>query len=394
MTNQNTISRTFIFIMALAIGVMVANLYYAQPLVHLISTSLNLSAAKSGLIVTATQIGYCLGVLFIVPLGDLVENKKLILTMLIVSIIALISLALTSTLIPYMIAALFVGVASSAVQIMVPYVTHFVDDLEKGKVVGTLMSGLMLGIILSRPTASFLANYFSWHAVFYFSAGIIILLFGLLFSNLKERIPEHPNTNYFGLILSMFSIIQKYEVLRRRGFYQACMFGAFSLFWTTVALYLTGPEFHLTQNSMALFALAGVAGAIVSPIAGKLADKGYSNTATITAMIMAACSFLIMKILPPGSTVSLLVLLLGANILDAGITANLVLSQRAIFSLEPKHRGRINGLFVAMIFVGGGIGSSLGVWAYAHGGWSMTIWIGFTLPILSLLYFLTEKKGS
>lgn len=388
--SSTSVSKGLIFLLTIAVGVIAANLYYAQPLVALISHSLGLDPAAAGLLVTLTQVGYGLGVLFIVPLGDLLENRRLILTMMGVSICALIGLNFATQLVPYFCAALGLGLGVSAVQIIVPYAAHFVPEAQRGRTVGGMMSGLMLGIMLSRPAASFLTDLFSWHAIFLVSAGLMFFLGIALYQYLPERKPAALNIRYSQLLISMGHLFARTPVLRRRAIYQACMFGAFCLFWTTTPLLLTGPEFQFSQTAVALFALAGVSGVISAPLAGRAADKGWSRGGTTVAMLAAAASFLLTLTVPLGSTLSITLLTISAILLDAGITANLVLGQRAIFSLRAKYRGRLNGLYVATIFVGGAIGSSAGVWAYSYGGWTMTAWTGFAMPLLAFAYFGTE----
>lgn len=391
-TQTNTIApKALILLLGLAVGVIAANLYYAQPLIALISQSLGLDPAAAGLIVTLTQVGYGLGVLFIVPLGDLVENRKLILTLMVIAVFALLGLALSTQIIPYFFAALATGIGACSVQIIVPYAAHLTPEATRGRVVGSLMSGLMLGIMLSRPIASLLTDLFSWHAVFYLSASFMILLGLALYKFLPPRQPANLNLKYSDLIGSMAQLFLRTPILRRRAVYQAFMFGAFCLFWTATPLLLSGPEFHLSQTAIALFALAGVAGAIVAPLAGRFADRGWSRMGTFASMLSGCIAFLMTHLVPLGSVTSLALLVLSAILLDAGVTANLVLGQRAIFSLRAKYRSRLNGLYIATIFVGGAFGSSVGAWAYAHGGWNLTSWVGLALPLGALLYFATER---
>ncbi|WP_373999305.1 MFS transporter [Bdellovibrio bacteriovorus] len=388
-SSSHSLSKSLVLLLGLAVGVVAANLYYAQPLVGLISKALNLDPSMAGLVVTLTQVGYGFGVLMIVPLADIVENRKLILTMILLTIISLLGLAFATSLVPYFLAALATGLGASTVQVIVPYAAHLAPEANRGRVVGSLMSGLMIGIMLSRPISSLLTDLFSWHAVFYFSAALMLLLALALYKLLPERQPTNTGIRYSKLMASMGSLFAQTPVLRRRAIYQAFMFGAFSLFWTTTPLLLV-EEFHLSQTAIALFALAGVAGAISAPLAGRMADKGFSRQATTVAMISASASFLITHIFAPGSGWALAVLVFAAILLDAGITANLVLGQRAIFSLSAELRGRLNGLYVATIFVGGAVGSYVGAWAYAHGGWMLTSWVGFLFPLLAFIYFGTE----
>jgi predicted MFS family arabinose efflux permease len=385
-------SRALILLLGLAVGVIAANLYYAQPLIALISQSLGLDPAAAGLIVTLTQVGYGLGVLFIVPLGDLIENRKLILILMVIAVLALLGLALSTQIVPYFLAALATGIGACSVQIIVPYAAHLTPEATRGRVVGSLMSGLMLGIMLSRPIASLLTDLFSWHAVFYLSASLMVLLGAALYKFLPPRQPANLDLRYADLIGSMAQLFLRTSLLRRRAFYQAFMFAAFCLFWTATPLLLSGPEFHLSQTGIALFALAGVAGAIFAPLAGRFADRGWTRIGTFASMLSGCVAFLMTHLVPLGSVSSLALLVLSAILLDAGVTANLVLGQRAIFSLRAKYRSRLNGLYIATIFVGGAFGSSVGAWAYAQGGWNLTSWVGFAMPLGALLYFGTEWR--
>ena len=390
-TSPPVLSRGFVVLLATAIGVIAANLYYAQPLVAMISQALGLSPGAAGLVVTLTQAGYGLGVLLVVPLGDIVENRRLVMTMIAVTICGLLGLAFAKQLAPYFLAAFATGIGASTVQVLVPYAAHFAPEEKRGAIVGSLMSGLMLGIMLSRPTASLLTDLFGWHAVFVLSAVLMSIVGVVLFTKLPPRAPSNAGLTYSRLLASMARLFARTPILRRRSIYQALLFGAFCLFWTASPLYLSGPDFHFSQTSIAIFALVGVAGAVSAPFAGKAADRGKSQLATAIAMIGSSISFLLSHLFIQGSTASLLALVAGAILLDAGTTANLVLGQRAIFALEASIRGRLNGLYIATIFVGGAAGSALGAWSYAHGGWWLTSWVGFALPLSALLFFTTER---
>lgn len=386
--------QNIILLLATAIGVIAANLYYAQPLVAQISHSLGLSPEYAGLVVTLTQAGYGLGVLLIVPLGDIAESRRLMIIQMSMAVLGLFGLAFAKNLAPYFAAAFITGLGSSVVQVLVPYTAHFAPENRRGQVVGTLMSGLMIGIMLSRPVASLLTDLFNWHAVFVLSAALMTILGAALYTILPPRPPAITGLKYQKLIASMLCILRDTPVLQRRGFYQACLFGAFCLFWTATPLLLAGPEFHLSQTAIAIFALVGVSGAVCAPLAGKAADKGWMRQATMAAMICSSGCFLISHFFEPGSTSALAALVIAAILLDAGISANLVLGQRAIFSLAPELRSRLNGLYIALIFVGGSIGSGLGAWAYARGGWWLTSWVGFSMPAAAFICFLTERKSS
>lgn len=389
---EKTISPLLTFMFAAACGLVAANLYYGQPLAGPISQSLGFSPAATGLIVTLTQIGYGLGLLLIVPLGDLLENRKLVLTLVALSAIALIGAAFASSPSLFLLASLCIGLASVAVQVLVPFAAHMAPDASRGAVVGNVMSGLLVGIMLARPAASFLSELLSWHAVYITSAGVMVGLIAILRLVLPTRVP-HTRLHYGQLLSSMGHLALRTPVLQRRALYQACMFGAFSLFWTTTPLLLASPAFGLTQNGIALFALAGAAGAVASPIAGRVADRGWTKLATAFALTIAIVAFLIGHFSGSGSLLALITLTLSGIMLDFGVQTNLVLGQRAIFALSAEHRSRLNGLYMATFFAGGALGSALGGWAYATGGWNLASWIGVAFPVIALLAFLTESNS-
>jgi predicted MFS family arabinose efflux permease len=389
-SEQQAISPWLTFLLAAACGLTAANIYYAQPLAGPIGAALGLSAEATGLIVTLTQIGYGLGLLLIVPLGDLIENRRLTLVLLAIATLALLGAGLSTQPLPFLLSALGIGIGTVAVQVLVPYAAHLAPEAMRGRVVGNVMSGLMLGIMLARPVASFITQISSWHIVFYASAATMFLLAAVLARMLPARMPA-GRLRYSELLASMGKLVRTTPVLRRRALYHAGLFAAFSLFWTTTPLLLAGSEFGLSQGEIALFALAGVAGAIAAPITGRVADRGWSRPATGCAMLAVAVAFLMTHIAEPGSHWALGLLVAAAILLDFGVSANMTLGQRAIFGLGADVRARLNGLYMTTFFLGGAIGSALGGWAYAHGGWMLASRIGFALPVLALGYFATER---
>ena len=383
------VSRGLTFLLAVSCGLIAANIYYAQPLIGPISAALGLSLHAAGLIVTMTQIGYGAGLLLIVPLGDLTENRRLICITIGVGALALLGAAWSTQALPFLAAALFIGLGSVAVQIILPYAAHLAPEAARGRVIGNVATGLMLGIMLARPVASFLTAISSWHTVFLVSAAVMMVLAIVLGRALPRRAPV-ARLHYGELLTSMLRLALTTRILRRRALYQAFLFAAFSLFWTVTPLLLAGPEFGLSQRGIALFALAGVAGAIAAPIAGYVADRGWSRAATAFAMLAAALAFLITHIGPHGSSLALALLVIAGVLLDFGVQGNFVVGARAIFALGPESRSRLNGLYMASFFAAGAVGSALGGWAFAYGGWPLASWIGFALPVAALLAFVTE----
>lgn len=379
------------FLLALACGLIAANVYYAQPLIRPISVDLGLSLQAAGLIVTLTQLGYITGLIFVVPLADLIETKRLTISVMAVSILALIGAALATKAEGFLLACMLLGLGSVTVPILVPHAAHLVAESVRGRTVGNLMSGMMLGIMLARPVSSLIADHSSWHTVFIVSAAVMTLLAISLHFALPTRRPQ-GKFSYGHLLGSMLTLARQTPVLRRRAIYHFFQFAAFILFWTVTPLLLTGPVFHLSQTGVALFALAGVAGAIAAPIAGRASDRGWTKPATALGMLAVAIAFLITHIAEAGSPLALALLVVAAIMLDFGATATLVLGQRVIFGLGSEIRGRVSGVYMIIWYFGGALGSSVGAWAYAHGGWELASWFGLSLPVIGLLYFATEKE--
>jgi predicted MFS family arabinose efflux permease len=389
-SDQGAMTPKLTLLLALACGLIVGNLYYAQPLIGPISADLGLSLRAAGLIVTVTQVGYVAGLLLIVPLGDLLENRRLICTALGVGAVALLGAGCATSPLQFLIAALFTGLGTVALQIILPFAAHLAPEAVRGRVVGNVTTGLMLGIMLARPLASFLTSISSWRTVFLLSTVSMVVLGLVLSRALPKRAPV-TRLHYGQLLASMLHLALTTPVLQRRALYQALLFGSFSLFWTVTPLLLAGPQFGLSQRGIALFGLAGVAGAIAAPIAGRVADRGWSRPATACAMLCAAVAFLITHIAQAGSHAALILLTAAGILLDFGVQGNVVLGYRAIFTLGSEFRSRLNGLYMATFFGAAAAGSALGSWAYAYGGWVLASWVGFLPPVVGLLCLAAER---
>ena len=367
-----------------------ANLYYVQPIVGILSRDYGLAVTLSGLLVTVTQLGYASGLLFIVPLGDIVENRRLIVVTLAVLVGSLVVAVLAPNAAVFLAASLAIGISASTVQVIVPFAGHLASDAMRGRVVGSVVSGLLLGIMLSRPAASFAAHFWGPRSIFALSAVATTAVAVVLAIRLPQRRPQ--GMPYGRVLGSLWPLLRDTKVLQRRAAYQAAMFGSFSLFWTAVPLLLEGPAFHFSQIGIGLFALVGAGGAIASPFAGRAADAGHTRLVTGTAMVVAIASLL--AALAGGAWHSVLVLVGAAFVLDMAVAATLVTGQRAIFSLAAEARGRLNGLFLAFFFLGGALGSFVAGIAYAHGGWTAACLVGALFPAASLAYFTTDPRGA
>ena len=384
--SHGTLRAAQVGIFAIACGLTVANIFYAQPLIGLIGPALGLAASRIGLIVTLTQVGYGAGLLLLVPLSDVLENRRLVVTALGAVALGLLGIALSDSAATFMAASFVVGVFAAATQILVPFVSHLAPPAQRGRVVGIVMSGLLGGVMLARPFASYIAATWGWRAVFYISAGMMITLALVLFRVLPQR---HPGTGlaYSRILRSLPRLVARTAVLRRRGFYQAMMFAAFNIFWTGVPLMLAR-EFAFGQVGIALFTLAGAAGALAAPIAGRLADRGMTRPATGWALVAAVVAFFIA--VAGGRWHSLALLIVAALVLDAAVQLCQVLSLRSIYMLAPESRGRLNGLFIACAVLGGATGSGLAPAIYTFDGWGTLANIGVLFVFAALVLYLSE----
>ncbi|MFG6201497.1 MFS transporter [Nonomuraea sp. JJY05] len=376
-------------LLAVATGMTVANLYYAQPLLSALSAYFTIGTAAAGGLITATQIGYVAGMLFLVPLGDRVEKRRLVTILLSVTTLALL-VAGTATSFPILLAAsLIAGGTSVVAQILVPFAASLAPDHARGRVVGRVMSGLLTGILLSRTLSSLVSQAAGWRVVFLGSA----VLMAVLALALRSALPRHaPSTNasYARLLHSMVLLVRTHPALVRRGLYQAAMFGAFSAFWTTVSFVLTGPGFHYSGFGVGMFALVGAAGAAVAPFAGHWADRGLVRPMTAAAIAAAALASGLAGL----GRHNILLLAVAAVLLDMAVQTTLILGQHTIYRLDAGARARLNSVYIATFFAGGAFGSQAGSIIYHAYGWTGVTVLGAALPVLALLYWATEGRAS
>jgi predicted MFS family arabinose efflux permease len=384
-TANNDAIRTFVI--ALACGLLAANLYYAQPLISAIGADLRVADTTLGLIVTVTQIGYCVGLLFVVPLADRLENRTLVCGMVAVSAVAMACAGLARGVEPFFVAVTVAGLSSVGAQVLVPLAAHLAPEGRQGRVIGTVMAGLLTGIMLARPVSSALAGLGDWRLAFLVPSGLLAVLAVVLWFML----PRHrgAGTGHYGILRSMADLFREEPLLRRRAFYQACLFCAFNLFWTAAPMMLQR-RFGLSHEGIALFALAGAGGALAAPIAGRMADRGLIRRGTIIAMAALGLSFALT--IPAVATGSVLALAALAIILDAGTQGNQVVSQNVVYALRPHARGRINAIYMSLMFIGGALGSAMAPLLYVRGGWTACAAVGSGMAVVAFLAFATERR--
>ncbi|SFD67382.1 Predicted arabinose efflux permease, MFS family [Bosea sp. CRIB-10] len=364
---------------AAAVAITVLNLFASQPLLGLIGPAFGMTAAQASMITTLTLLGYALGLVFVVPLVDLISNRRLILLTLLCCAGSLLSTSLAPTTSLLLASAVALGVTSTAVQMLVPIAAALTAPEARGRVVGNVMSGLMIGTLLSRPLASLVAEFAGWRSFYALSAVLIAVLTAAMAKTLPERRPS-PGASYGSLIASLGTLICGEPVLRRRSAYQFLLMGAFSLFWTAIALRLTAPPYGLGQIGIAVFSLAAVGAVVIAPVAGRLADQNKASLMTPLFQGAVVLAFLLVAVadgaggmlaLNAAPVLSLALLGIAAFLLSLGVTGDQIIGRHAINMLQPEARGRLNGLYTSFMFTGGALGAFAAGPAWDRGGWPL-----------------------
>lgn len=358
------ISRELTWLLFIACAVAVGNLYWVQPLLTEIATEFNLSSAAAGNLVTTTQIGYAVGVLLLVPLGDSLNRKRLIPVVMVCSAIALFLSAMANNFVFLLVSLGAVGFLTISGQLMVPLAGSLASDDQRGKIIGTLSSGILSGILLSRAISGLLADLFGWRAIYCFASLISLVLAVILAKKLpSER--SNSDVNYIALLLSVIKVVQRYRAIQVTLLISTCIFVVFSMFWTSMTFLLSAEPFSYSVTQIGLVGLLGFAGALAARNAGKLHDKGLSVSGTGFALLAVFAAIVISGF--GGQSIGLLIL--AVLLLDMGIQTLNVLNQTRIISLEPQSRSRINTAFIVINFLGAAAGSALAGILWQHGGW-------------------------
>jgi predicted MFS family arabinose efflux permease len=379
--------RQLVLLLAVATGVSVANNYYAQPLLATIRSSFHASAGEIGLIVTASQIGYAAGLIFLLPLGDLVERRRLVVVMSLITTVGLVGAAASPVLPVLFVVMAVIGANSVVAQVLVASAASLAGDDERGRVVGTVMSGLLLGILLARTLAGYIAQASSWRVVYVVAAGLMTVLALVLFRALPKYRNPQPLT-YRGVLASVITIFRSEPILRRRSWFGLLSFAAFSVLWTSLAFLLSASPYRYSTGTIGLFGLVGAAGAGMASVAGRLADRGHEAVVTVTTALAMLAAYLIMWTAPH----VLLVLLVGIVVLDLGCQGIHITNQSEIYRLAPTARSRVNAAYMTCYFVGGTLGSVGSALCFQAGGWSAVCGLGAGLGTLSVLLSLSERR--
>ena len=384
-----TIDKRLVFIMAVACALAVANLYYIQPMLAAMAQGFSVSVSQIGFVATMGQVGYAVGLLLIIPLGDKYNQRKLIVGMLVAVTIALIAMAASPSVLIVTIASFLVGLTTVVPQLIIPYAANLAPENARGQVIGTVMSGLLIGILLARTLSGFVAASLGWRAMYWIAAAIMILLALLLRLLLPNDHSQKGTMSYPQLLRSLWGLMRNEPVLREVSIFGAMAFGAFSAFWVTLSFLLETPPYHFGSEVAGLFGLVGMAGALAATVVGKIADRRDPRFANGITLAISLVSFVLMWIAGQW----LWGLIIGTVLLDLGTQGNQVTSQSRIYSLGSGARNRLNTVYMFCYFVGGSLGSLL-----ATIGWGIDQWTGVSIVacafiVIALAVFVLNTKN-
>jgi predicted MFS family arabinose efflux permease len=375
-----------ILLMAIAAGITVANIYYNQPILKEMALSLHATDAEIGRVSMFAQIGYGLGMFFLIPMGDMVNRKKLILLLMGCLTVVLILMVLSKGVVLVWILSLLIGICSAPAQIILPMAASL-DKVNRGKTVGIVFSGILVGILGSRVISGFITDWFGWRYVYGISAFMVLTITVLL----KLYLPDikHKFTgSYLQLLKSTLALVAEHKILRQSAILGAFTFGIFCSFWTTVTFYLSGPAFGFHADTIGLFGIVAIGGALVAPYFGKLADKGNTRRSLLITVSMVICSLVLLKLLP----LSMTAMVIAIFVLDIGVQATQITNFARIYSLDENSHSRLNTIYMTTYFIGGGVGTFFGLLCWKHGGWELSTWQMLLWSAIALgLVFFSKK---
>ena len=388
---KNTFTHSLILLLSITCGVVVANMYYIQPIGTKVAASLSVSTSAIGILTMLTQLGYALGLLLLVPLGDVVDRPKLIIRMAALSAISLLAAFFDPSFTLFACASFLIGLLSIVPQIIIPYGAVLAGPKARGKVMGTLLSGLLVGILLSRTVSGIVASLFSWRMIYLFALVMVALLTGLLYWKMpRTQTVKKTSVSYFDSLRSLPYLVKSQRLLREASISGFFMFGTFSIFWSTLIFYISSPVYRWGTFEAGILAVFGLSGAIAAPIVGRLADSYSEKKIVSMGLVMQTISFIALLI--AGS--HLTVLLFAIILLDVGNQFGQVANQTRVQGLGEAASNRNNTVFMFMYFIGGATGSLLGTTMWQHAGWLgvTSIGIAFQLAAFFFQYVVFREK--
>ncbi|SEW35869.1 MFS transporter [Chitinophaga arvensicola] len=381
------LSRWNIMIMALCTGLIVANIYYSQPLLVLMSEEFGVTESNAGQVTFFTQVGYALGLLFCVPLGDKLERKRQIVIMTLMSVVALVAAAKSVNITMLKVTGLLIGFSSVVPQLILPLAANLSDPASRGKVIGTIMSGLLVGILLSRTLSGIVGHHFGWRAMFWIAAGISALLAVIMIATFPSSKPNFKGT-YGDLMKSLLTLIKEQPVLREASAINACCFAMFGMFWTTVVFLLSDAPFRYTSEQIGLMGLAAAAGALGAPLVGRIADKKNPRIAIGYGIIFLFLGYFLFYLFKA----NIIGMIVGIIAIDLGLQGIHVSNQTRIYTLMPEARNRLNTVFMTTSFIGTSLGSGIGLWVWSFAQWNGVCVAGIALITIALIIYLATYK--
>jgi predicted MFS family arabinose efflux permease len=374
------LTRLHLLVMTIATGMVVANIYYNQPLLADISRDLKVSQGQGGLLAMLTQSGYAAGMLFTVPLGDMFERKKLIMFEFLMTIIALLLAAWAPNIHLLMVASFLIGAFSIIPQLMVPMAAHLSAPDQRGKTIGFVMSGLLIGILLSRTVSGYVGAHLGWRAMFLIAAVLMFILWIALYFLLPQVHSEYTGS-YKELMKSLIDLIKEEPVLRVAAIRGALCYACFSGFWTTLVFLLKEPQYHAGSEAAGAFGLVGAFGALAASQMGRLSDKGNSYKLTAVSILLVVVSYIVFGF----SANNIVLLVIGVIIMDMGVQATHISNQAVIFALRPEARNRLNTVYMVTYFIGGAAGTFVASQEWNIYKWNGVVVMGISLSVLSLI---------
>lgn len=385
--NKSGLNKSLVFLMAAASGITVANLYYIQPLLGEIARTFHVSQISMGFTSMLTQIGYALGMLLLLPLADIREKRSLIIVMLLCSTCSLTLMFFSFNVTVLSIAAFAVGFTSVVPQLIVPLAAQLAEPGERGRIIGTVMSGLLIGILLSRTLSGIIGEYFGWRIVYLMAAFFMIFL-AVFLRRLLPSCPAVSKMKYKDLFKSMIHLVKTYPVLIEAAVNGAMMFAAFSAFWTSLTFLLESPHYNMGADVAGLFGLVGVTGAAAAPVVGRIADKKSPKFTVGIGIIIVIISYLCFFVIG----FKLWGLIIGVILLDLGVQSCQISNQARVHALSNEARNRINTVYMVSYFLGGSLGSFLSSYNYAYFGWTGVCILGLSTQLIAVIVHKMHKK--